>query len=438
MSAITLRLIDGKLHVRILFQEDSIPDHYRMQILDSCQNSRLNRYGKGSKEGIELDWPIPKSIREDHFGIWQIKVESDTGTFSQIFHVELIERTVTSMLAGTRMLALPESSLSVPTEVGEKLLTTSREVAIASPSNEKEPVPSIIDISQVFYDSQLPVIEVKGIGKTFAERLEQYEIHTVLEFYNYPDRTYLGEIMRISDSKLSRMLDNAKIVLNQQVSVTRSQEVPEKSASKTSDLLDLPGIGPKTVRKLEELGISAIADLLVFEDRETLRKTLRMSQPRFERFLTSHEKPLVPASILTTRTIDPLTQPVIKIKGIGAKTAEKLTRVGILTVNNLLESVYTDLKGVTSESTFKKWKDYADKLANQPLGNKGLAIKASKDHDITSIAGIGIKTAERLEKAGVKSITDFIGVDIENIALKTGYSQKRLTNWQIQAKKLSK
>ena len=65
-----------------------IPDKYRLQILDRKKNSRLNRYGKGCSQGIELQWPIPKLLKERHFGLWQISVESDSEKFQLFFEVK--------------------------------------------------------------------------------------------------------------------------------------------------------------------------------------------------------------------------------------------------------------------------------------------------------------------------------------------------------------
>ncbi|MHA1978025.1 MAG: hypothetical protein ACW98F_05040 [Candidatus Hodarchaeales archaeon] len=64
-----------------------IPDKYRLQILDRKKNTRLNRYGKGSSKGIELQWPIPKLLKERHFGLWQISIESDSEKFQLFFEV---------------------------------------------------------------------------------------------------------------------------------------------------------------------------------------------------------------------------------------------------------------------------------------------------------------------------------------------------------------
>ena len=92
-----------KINVHVAFENEQIPERYRLQILDHKQNSRLNRYGTGLTDILLNNWPIPTSIRDDHLGIWQVKVDhiknarqtqkfnektENTISFSQIFFVE--------------------------------------------------------------------------------------------------------------------------------------------------------------------------------------------------------------------------------------------------------------------------------------------------------------------------------------------------------------
>ncbi len=75
-----------KFSFKVKFTE--IPDKYHLQIRDKNNNTRLNRYGKGSKHGIKLTWPIPKTVRRRHLGIWKIIVRSDTEHFNIFFNVK--------------------------------------------------------------------------------------------------------------------------------------------------------------------------------------------------------------------------------------------------------------------------------------------------------------------------------------------------------------
>lgn len=64
-----------------------IPHRYHLQIRDKNKNTRLNRYGKGSDQ-IDFRWPIPKTVKKQHLGIWEISIKSDTEQFNLFFNVK--------------------------------------------------------------------------------------------------------------------------------------------------------------------------------------------------------------------------------------------------------------------------------------------------------------------------------------------------------------
>ena len=64
-----------------------IPHKYHLQVRDKNKNTRLNRYGKGSEFGIDFKWPIPKTVKKQHLGIWEISIKTDTENFSLFFNV---------------------------------------------------------------------------------------------------------------------------------------------------------------------------------------------------------------------------------------------------------------------------------------------------------------------------------------------------------------
>ena len=65
-----------------------IPHRYHLQVLDKNKNTRFNQYGKGSENGVDLNWPIPKNVNKRNLGIWEIMVKSDTENFSIYFNVK--------------------------------------------------------------------------------------------------------------------------------------------------------------------------------------------------------------------------------------------------------------------------------------------------------------------------------------------------------------
>ncbi|MFX1282833.1 MAG: helix-hairpin-helix domain-containing protein [Promethearchaeota archaeon] len=392
-----------RINIHVKFGEQ-IPDHYRLQVLDHRNNSRLNRYGKGSNKGIILDWPIPHTIRNEHLGVWRIQVEADTETFGQHFYVEHKERIDPPMLfAATSPLELLE-------EQGIPL-----------------PVPEVRILA-----SKISVIAIKGIGKTYASRLVKIQVFTISEFLDYPDRVSLAEVMRISDTKLIHMLQDAEFLISKEV------ERPDEDVTiPPSDLLSIKGIGSKSVERLAKLGITSKLDLENFDDLEALRKTLRMSMSRLSKVLSSIGKSIVLPEVIEPETIDPFAQPVTSIKGIGVKTAQKLNQRGIMTVKDLLDSSFTLFEDSTSENTYNKWKKSATIFISQkPDGITPPTRIPADGAQLTSISGVGVKTAQRLNTVGVLTLKDLVEYELEELARKTRFSKKRLSTWRVQAKGL--
>ncbi|MHA1226736.1 MAG: hypothetical protein ACTSPV_08360 [Candidatus Hodarchaeales archaeon] len=61
---------------------------YHLRILDQLNNTRLNKYGKISAEGITLSWRIPNKIKNGHSGIWQIEMNMRDKIYRLFFFVK--------------------------------------------------------------------------------------------------------------------------------------------------------------------------------------------------------------------------------------------------------------------------------------------------------------------------------------------------------------
>ena len=406
-----------RINIQVTFGSQ-IPYQYRLQILDRRNNSRLNRYGKGSDQGIELTWPIPRTIRDEHHGIWRIQVETDIFSLAEKFYVEHMERIEPPMLAAG----------PIPIELLEEYIVPPVEI----PQEERIPE-YYIPAEEVISTSGTSVTAVRGIGKTYANRLVKLQIFSISEFLSYPDRVSLAEVMRISDMKLHHMLQDAKFLLKKEAEVPLAPEEPIIP----QDLLSISGIGPKSIDRLAKLGISSRSDLVKFDDLETLRKTLRMSMPRLTRVLESIGKPVDLPEDIEPKVLDPLAQLVTSVKGIGAKTAQKLNQQGVVTVQDLLNSSFTLFKESTSKKTYDKWKRNAAIFAGQKYESPPPSTRVPTDKvSLTSITGVGAKTSQKLNLAGIMTLKDLINCDLEELSEKTRVSKKRLTKWQAQAEKL--
>ncbi len=437
-----------KIHIHVSFEEGHIPEYYRLQILDNRRNSRLNRYGKGSSDIFVNNWPIPTTIRQEHLGVWQVWVNDradEKFAFGQFFFVEHVHRSEFPLLAGLKVLQIPEKVIEIPIIDQEPISILQEEfVEEIVASGDDERVPSRIGVSGISIEdesaiiSNIPVTAIKGIGKTYSDRLAKILIYSVSEFFYYADREHLAETMRITDSRLTHMLQDAEIMLIQEAEKKEAIYIGEEPAEIIpDDLSSIRGIGKTSVTRLATIGIKSKSDLLNFKDIETLRKTLRMSQTNLEKILASIGRIIVPVKVTLTKPIDPLIQPVINVKGIGIKTAEKLSMNGIMTIQDLLNSDYIKLKGIPKTS-YLQWKKNAATQTGHPLDEKlPITQKQVILSELTSIQGIGVKTAEKLNKVGITTIIELSNhPDLDELAEKTKLSKKRLVTWQSWAKQM--
>jgi nucleotidyltransferase/DNA polymerase involved in DNA repair len=386
-----------KLRILVTF-ESPIPDKYRLQILDKRNNTRLNRYGKGSDRGISLDWLIPTTIRPKHLGTWYIQVKEYPANkliSKSLFYVEHQQRIEAPMLhSGPVVLGLPDSVT--------------------------KPIP----IEQEA-DIHIPVTAVKGLGKTYAARLITIEIVSVYQFFHYPNRVKLAETMRVTDKKLDQMFEYADNLLKQEIKLpVVSKKIIVETDS--SELLAIPGIGPKSVEKLAKLGIYTKNDFSEYKDLDIVRKTLRMSVIRFNKLLSIiGREPIIDKFEISP---DLLIHPVISIKGIGIKTAEKLSSKGIKTVNDLLNSSFSALEDITSEITYQKWIKSVKSYTVKDEKVKRV-IKKITENELLQIPGIGPKSVDKLRKLGIKTQEDLLDYeDLEKLRKTLRMSINRLKN----------
>ncbi|MFX0182621.1 MAG: helix-hairpin-helix domain-containing protein [Candidatus Hodarchaeota archaeon] len=435
-----------KMRIEVKF-EDQVPERYRLKILDQRNNSRLNRYGKGSEDGIILEWPIPPTLKIEHLGIWHIQIEdyrNDQLLLRSFFFVEQQQRIEAPMLpSGPAILGLSErwvvtpaiETEEIPVTYEEPIRITSEDEAISdiAVSYGTEAARSERMMAEQDLISQTPVIAIKGLGKTYANRLDKIKVYTVNQFFHYTDRVALAEIMRVSDTKLEKMLNEAELLIKQEVS--KPSVSPDRIVTVGPplgvDLLELPGIGIKSVEKLAKLGIKSRSDLIDYEDVETLRKTLRMSQTRLTKLFSSIGRTIPILEKIELKPKDPFKQPVISIKGIGAKTADKLKLRGILTVKDLLDSSFSSLKTVTGEKTYLKWKQNAEIFTGQKseLVTSPFEPTITSIDDLIRIPGIGPRSVAKLANLGVKSVFDLINFeDVEKLRKTLRMSLPRLQN----------
>ena len=398
-----------KINIHVAFRGDTLPERYRLQILDQKHNSRLNRYGKGLTNIKIKNWPIPTSIREEHLGKWQVKVDfsekiqklhdkkpAENLILSQYFFVEYIERIEYPLIGGERIYQIPVFASS-PSEL------------VPSSIDFEEPVISeeIKTIDEAVLISSDPVTAIRGIGKAYANRLASIKVYSVSDFWNYSDRIHLAEIMRISDTRIEKMLNDAEIILSEKADLLARSELERTDEYVPDDLSSIDGISKDAISKLEKIGIQSKTDLLDYKDLDLLKTTLKVTKNQFKLIMTSVGRILEPERVKKPVKLSPHDELVIKVKGIGVVTSKKLNSVGVITVGDLINSSFSGVKTVTTYKTYQKW----IKNASLYAGIEKPDIKQEKEKETSSDAlialpGIGVKTQSKLNSIEIYTIED--------------------------------
>jgi len=395
-----------KIQIQVNFEDSFIPDRYRLQILDHKNNSRLNRYGGGSSKVIVENWPVPSNIRNDHFGVWFVKVDDISnrlgennqivGIMKQIFFVERdikVEIPILSEMEVSEPQKVPIMHDLLPDEV------------ISPPKSIEPTVVEGVSSSMVFCS----VIEIRGIGKTYAERLKKINIETVSDFWYYQDRISLAEVMRINDKRLENMMKEAEIILSQEADLKVSIELEESDEIVPDDLKSVEGLDAESIKKLRVLGVKTKSDLLNFEEISILRTTINTSREEFRSILASIGRIIEPDDVRKPIFVEIPNQPVISVKGIGQVTSRKLNSVGISTVQQLYESNFEVLRSLATKNQYEKWVKNASGLLKKPIKTKIQDERQETSvNELLSLPGIGPKTLEKLRALNISTKAELI------------------------------
>jgi predicted flap endonuclease-1-like 5' DNA nuclease len=404
-----------KINIQVKFEADDFPNRYRLQIIDHKHNSRLNRYGGRLPESQEItisNWPIPPNIREDHFGIWFVKLDDISnrlmensnilGIMKQIFFVEKDLEVVKPLKIEIKVIEKEKIPI-VPDLVSDEVISVHE---VIKPFTDKPIIPiEGEDLSTIYY----PVTDIRGIGKTYAERLRKLNIDSVSDFWYYQDRISIAEIMRISDKRLEKMLEDAEIILSEEADRKVSIELVQDGEVVPDDLKSVKGLNNKIIKKFEALGIKNKSDLLNFEDISVLRTAIETTSVEFRSILASVGKIIEPDDVRKRIPVEVPNQSVTLVKGIGKVTTKKLNSVGIITVQDLFESDFDVMKGVITRNQYEKWMINASILLKKPVKIK-LQKKPQETiaNELLSLPGIGPKTLEKLNSLNINTRVNLV------------------------------
>ncbi len=222
---------------------------------------------------------------------------------------------------------------SNPLIIEERVLKGAKEEK--AHKNEKEEKEEEKSIKQV--DLGVPVIELKGIGRTYETRLNRAGIFTTSQLIKYsPEK--LAEITNARISRCKEWISQAKQIENEDRHPLRERTKSTLSTSNESISIEkVKGIGPTYARRLRSVGINTVGDLIKMEP-EQIKEITKAPISRIHQWVTYSKQLLESKDITRKSDLDEQedTDELIQIKGIGPITAKKLLNKGISSIRDLV------------------------------------------------------------------------------------------------------
>jgi predicted flap endonuclease-1-like 5' DNA nuclease len=250
------------------------------------------------------------------------------------------------------------------------------------------------------------LLQIKGMNKTYARKLVNFGILTI-EDLSQENAEILAKDLKLSEKILSIWIEDAMRLTGKPIPVKKKppkkkEEKPPKpkvekkkvkkppapkvekkkaekpptpkiEKKKAPTLKDIPGIGKGDIKELKELGITAIQDL-VKEEAVEIASITGLNQATIQEWIdnakgllglpTQEVKEVQEEATVTEETTgDPLKE-LLKLKGVGKKTAEKLIEAGFTTCSELADCDPKELsqKAKISEKTAVKITESAKEL----------------------------------------------------------------------------
>ncbi len=238
------------------------------------------------------------------------------------------------------------------------------------------------------------LLQLKGMNNTYARKLVKFGILSIEDLSN-EDAEILAKDLKISDKIIAIWIEDAmrltgKPIPKKKKPAKKPKEVveapkeepkkppkkpkkvepapapkPKKIAKATPELKDIDGISKGDIKELKELGITTVKALAKEEPIEIASIT-GMDESTVNKWITQARellglKPKEPPAKTEAeaapeeKPVDPLAD-LLKLKGVGKKTAEKLVDAGITGCSDLLDCDPKELskKSKVSEKTISK------------------------------------------------------------------------------------
>ncbi|MHA1266039.1 MAG: ribosomal protein L13e [Candidatus Helarchaeota archaeon] len=201
------------------------------------------------------------------------------------------------------------------------------------------------------------LLQIKGMNKAYAKRLIDFGILSITDL-SEETAEILSKDIRIAEKIVAVWIEDARrltgkpIPKKKKIPPKKPAKAPSKAEGETKKaprtLKDLEGISKGDLKALKDLGITKI-EQLIEEDTEEIATITGINKTNLERWIEdtreylglpkkSITKPSEPA--ISEPVSEPLPDPLtilLKIEGVGKKTAEKLIDAGIKSLQDLIE-----------------------------------------------------------------------------------------------------
>ena len=219
------------------------------------------------------------------------------------------------------------------------------------------------------------LMQIKGINQAYAHKLVDFGILSI-EDLSKEKAEILAKDLKISEKPLESWIDSARELTGkpilkkekpkEKVKEEKPKEKVKEEKPKSLSLKDIEGIGKGELKKLKDVGITKIEDLIE-EDAIEIAPIIDVDQVTLQKWIGAareliglpreQEKPKeaeVPFEETPVKE-DPLAN-LLKIEGIGKKTAEKLVEAGITCYEDLIQCDPKELskKSKVSEKSIQK------------------------------------------------------------------------------------
>ncbi len=257
---------------------------------------------------------------------------------------------------------------------------------------------------------QFDLTSVKGIGPATAKKLEAVGITSASQLAQMAPEE-LAASTSFSAKRSKTFIQNAAMLASTPEAALAIGDQATRPPSELTDLTLVKGVGPATAKKMRAVGINTPVDLATAET-EMVADAVRCSRSRATVFQEN------------------------AMLAMAAHNQDSVIKLLDQFQHETPESPFTKLiqaykdNEITLDACIQQYSEtkYAHVGAHEPTKKAGTPAVAAPD-DLTSIAGIGPKTAAKLNQAGISTIPELARSDPDQLAADCRIGKNRLVKW---------